>query len=436
MMFRRIRFPFLLSAVVVVVACSAAKNSSLVFDDDGGAASSVTTGSGGAGGATVNASATTGFDPSTGGSTGTGTNCDAGPDEDKDMDGWSINEGDCNDCDPNMNPGAVEVVADPNGMGGAPPAVDEDCDGEIDNVPGICDGQIAVDSNDPMDGARAMDLCKTALGAKDWGVIEAKWVSVDGSTLPSSPNFHLGHGTLNAFGPNVNVQKGQQMFALSSGTARQPTDPGYQSPQGFSKGYTSNHPIGFPKESPSCPGVTTGTPNDGTALQLTIRVPTNANGFAFDFNFYTFEWPGYVCSQFNDFFVAILDPIPMGQKDGNISFDSQNNPVSVNNAFLEVCGCQGGPPCAAGGKNFTCSLGNSELAGTGFEAQGMFGQDHGATSWLTTQAPVVAGTVIKMMWGVYDSGDGVLDSTTLIDNWRWIAEPGTAVGTKPIPDPK
>jgi hypothetical protein len=44
--------------------------------------------------------------------------------------------------------------------------------------------------------------------------------------------------------------------------------------------------------------------------------------------------------------------------------------------------------------------------------------------------------VIKIMWGVYDSGDGVLDSTTLIDNWRWIAEPGTAVGTKPIPDPK
>jgi hypothetical protein len=36
----------------------------------------------------------------------------------------------------------------------------------------------------------------------------------------------------------------------------------------------------------------------------------------------------------------------------------------------------------------------------------------------------------------YDSGDGVLDSTGLVDSWEWIAEPGTPVGTEPVPDPK
>ena len=48
----------------------------------------------------------------------------------------------------------------------------------------------------------------------------------------------------------MNVQAGKKMLALSSGTARQPTDPGYQDVSGFDKGYTSASPQGFPKESP------------------------------------------------------------------------------------------------------------------------------------------------------------------------------------------
>ena len=32
---------------------------------------------------------------------------------------------------------------------------------------------------------------------------------------------------------------------------------------------------------------------------------------------------------------------------------------------------------------------------------------------------------------VYDSSDGILDTTTLIDNWQWIAEPGVMVTTVP-----
>ena len=57
------------------------------------------------------------------------------------------------------------------------------------------------------------------------------------------------------------------------------------------------------------------------------------------------------------------------QMDGNIVFDSQGNPVSVNNAFVEVCGCAGGPPCTTGfpptQKIFTCALGDTKLIGTG-----------------------------------------------------------------------
>jgi hypothetical protein len=122
------------------------------------------------------------------------------------------------------------------------------------------------------------------------------------------------------------------------------------------------------------------------------------------------------------------------QTDGNISFDSQGNPVSVNNSLLEVCGCPGNPPssCFAGGKTFTCSLGNTDLIGTGFGFDSG-GGDHGSTSWLQTKAPVEPSTEVTIRWAVYDSGDGVLDTTTLIDNWKWIATPGITVGTDPVP---
>jgi hypothetical protein len=174
--------------------------------------------------------------------------------------------------------------------------------------------------------------------------------------------------------------------------------------------------------------VVTGQVNDAIALEVTVKAPDWAKGFAFDFDFYTFEWPDYVCSMYNDFFLALLSPMPAGQNDGNISFDSMGNPISVNAAFVTVCGCGGGPPCMAGGKSFTCSAGNSELAGTGFSGDG----DHAATSWLTTSAPVEPGQTITLRLGVYDSGDGVLDSTALLDKFRWLPK-SPNVGTEPIP---
>ena len=373
------------------------------------------------------------------GATGTGgaapTCTPGGKDDDVDKDGFTPTEGDCDDCDPFSNPNALEVVATDGSK-----AKDENCDGTIDEVtPAVtCDQGLDVEDLDPLAALKAADLCKLSAGPKDWGVVSAEWVLADGTPPKSADlvNFHLGLGLLTHFGANVKVRAGERVLALSSGSARNLDDPGYHDVGGFDKLYQGNHPMGFPKESPTCPGTTTGAPHDPTGIEVKIRAPSNARGFSFDFDFFTYEWPGFICNQYNDFFVALLSPTPAGQSDGNITFDKLGNPVSVNNAFLEVCGCEGNPPspCIAGGKSFSCALGDIDLIGTGFGFDtNPSHMDHGSTGWLQTTAPVEPGKELSLRWAVYDSGDGSLDTTTLIDNWKWLAKPGITVGTNPVP---
>ena len=400
----------------------------------GGGGSQVTTGQGGAGGtATTSASATTTTSASASASASTGgiPGCmlPGPPNADMDGDGFTPLQGDCNDCDPNINPNAVELPTLP----GQTP-VDENCDGVIDEDPAHCDANLAIDDGDPVHAAAAVELCKQSAGPNSWGLVSAKWVLPDGAAPPAAQQmaFDLGHGILHDFGPNVAVQHGSSLLALSSGTARRPTDPGYHDVAGYDKGYTSGSPMGFPKESPACPGVTTGQSHDGVGLEVSVRAPSNAHGFSFQFNFFTYEWPNFICSSFNDTFVSLLSPVPAGQMDGNISYDSMGNLVTVNNAFLQACACPpAGPACVAGGKTFLCSLGDTSLIGTGF-GKDTGGTAHGSTSWLTTSAPISPGDVITLRWTQYDSGDGILDTTTLVDNWRWSATPTAVLTYRPM----
>jgi hypothetical protein len=174
--------------------------------------------------------------------------------------------------------------------------------------------------------------------------------------------------------------------------------------------------------------VTTGEPHDSVGLRVTIRTPTNAKSLRFNLNFYTYEFPNYICDIFNDFFVAMLNPILSGFPDGNISFDAQGNTLSVNAGFLQVCH----PQTASSGEFFECMLGPSQLAQTGFDD----GMNSAATGWLQTTAPVEnPGGDITLEFSIWDSGDGILDSTTLIDNFRFEAVE-TPTQTEPVPPPE
>ncbi|MEM7153323.1 MAG: choice-of-anchor L domain-containing protein [Myxococcota bacterium] len=345
--------------------------------------------------------------------------CDTDPNADEDNDGFSVNEGDCNDCDANVNPGAIEVeVTEPDEMGMVPEAADENCDGIIDNVLPPCDAGLAIGDTDPMSGAAAIGLCKTSSGPGDWGIVNAEYVRADGSAL----NAPLQHGLMPSFGTNINSLEGDSLLVLSSGRARTTGQADACNNYTCIESGASTAPAGFPQDVVGCSGGT--AIFDDMALELTLRAPTNATGYAFSFDFYSFEYPEYVCTAWNDQFIALVDPPPPGSIDGNISFDAMTNPVSVNVAFFEVCS--------------GCPLGTGELLGTGFDIWDTADFSNppigsaGATSWLATTAPVDPGSEVTIRFTIWDTGDQQWDSTVLIDNFRWIADGGTvAVGTQP-----
>ncbi len=326
---------------------------------------------------------------------------------DIDGDGFTLCTGDCCEtfaqCDApeKVNPGAVEVVSEDG-----TPSADENCNGMIDEGLVMCDDGLALDDADPISAARAIDICQDA-GDSSSGLLSAAYTRADGSAF-STPTQH---GIQATFGPNVPPQFGSSMLALATGTARSAAQTDACGFSTCSASGAGTPPTGFPQDVPGCSG--SSSINDDVALSLRLRAPVNATGYSFDFTFYSFEYPEWVCTSFNDQFVALVDPPPAGAINGNIAFDSMTNPVSVNIAFFDVCD--------------GCAAGTSAMAGTGFNTW----NDAGATSWLRTQAPVEGGSEFTIQFTIWDTGDSAFDSTVLIDNFQWLADP-VGVDTVPI----
>jgi hypothetical protein len=401
---------------------------------------SATSGSGGSSTSGSGGSATSG----SGGSATSGSGGSASGGTDQDGDGWTTTQGDCNDKDPAINPGAAELLE--VDFLGKPKAeqIDNDCDGKTlqPDDPTACDAGLGPVLNDPFDGARAMGLCKIKVdeASKKWGVISAAFSDI-GTTVGTPIKMQgkaLEHafGILPGFGTTSPPREGERLFALSSGIARAPGQPGWGEADvcSYSKSYTSAFPPGFPKQG-TCG--TTGAPNDGVALDLKIRVPTNAKSLKFSFRFFSCEYPQYTCSVFNDVFAVLMSPSPlpngdpMADKDNilaNIAFEATasgtKNVIGVNNeGFFSAC-----EPGAVQGNYSNCKPGNgAQLQGSGFET-------HGASAWLTTQVPVPSGKVMLLRFAIWDSADGILDSSAIVDNFEWSAEEGSGVVTQIDPD--
>lgn len=193
---------------------------------------------------------------------------------------------------------------------------------------------------------------------------------------------------------------------------------------------------GSPRAS-SCAGAGAGGTSqyiyDGIALELTIKVPSNALSLNFDFNFFSTEFPAHVCSGKNDHFVALLDSThPALPADKNVSYDAMGNVISVDSAFMEVCRA-----VTLDGRTFDCPRGPKALEGTGMDSEKDYGigvkyLQGGSTGWLRTQAPVVPGETITIRFAIWDTDDAILDSTVLLDHAHWTLAASEA--TKPPVD--
>jgi hypothetical protein len=195
------------------------------------------------------------------------------------------------------------------------------------------------------------------------------------------------------WGPNVPPLQGASLAVISTGSARLPNQPGFQTDINFSQ--PSAFPDGYPASYVNCPSAQTA--RDMTLLAIQLAVPAGASGFAFDFNFYAKDYPAFKCTTFDDTFAAIVERNGVRT---NIAIDALGNPVSLNGAFFAV------PE----------TLGPDQLQGTGFE-------NHGATGWLTATSPATAGETITLFLHIWDGNDGNGTSTAILDNFRWLADP-------------
>lgn len=407
---------------VLLAAAAGCSGAGVAGDDDGG------TPTGAAGGDDDDDDDGTG---SEGGSSlitaGPGGSCSNPGDQDGDADGVTGDAGDCDDCDASVGPSAVEVEGNNK---------DDNCNGISDEISN-CDEGLALDDGDPMNAAKAMGICQTA-AADGYGVVQARWVRANGGQAAASSQV----GILDAFGPNVPALQGSKLLAISSGNARIPGQPDACGTESctFSAG---SAPAGFPQDVPGCPGDS--AINDDIGLELRLKAPANATGFRYRFRFYSFEFPEWVCTAFNDQYIAVVEPAPAGAINGNISFDSALNPVSVNIAFFDACSSCNGfasnceleaifdpsiqcppPPSPC------CPDGPGALAGTGFDTWASDGA--GGTSWLETRAPIQGGQEFTIRFAIWDTGDQALDSTAVLDDFAWLGEPGVDTGTGEVPN--
>jgi hypothetical protein len=322
---------------------------------------------------------------------------------------------------------------------------DDDGNGVVDDQP-TCDKGLPV-TGDAALFAQSIELCQVLTGAEDprWGIVSVEY---KGAFSTGSPVSDVQHGITSSFGNVIGPQNGATFGVLSSGWARlfdnSEDDATEQRP--FKGGYAAqpgdpvdDAPPGYPKAAAGCP--IDSSVHDFIDLKLVIRVPANAQGFSFDFDFWSGEWPEYVCSSYNDSFVSWLTSAAVNNGEaGNISYDAIGNPVSVNNGFLDRCtpntptGCNvlDGPHTTA-----TCGSGTAELVGTGFGSpQAAYcsttSTPGASTGWLTSSSPVQPGETMTLELMLWDTGDQNYDSTVLLDNFQWIST-STSGGTTRAP---
>ena len=144
-----------------------------------------------------------------------------------------------------------------------------------------------------------------------------------------------------------------------------------------------------------------------TAPAIANGDTVDANGYTFDFAYFSAEFPEYVDSQFNDIFVVWQDS---EDYTGNVTFIN-GQPMTVT--ALWPIDYQG--ECDFNAPNCNGSA-DPHLADTGHQGFG------GATGWYKATGGIKPGETFTLTFGIFDMGDSSFDTTALLDNWQWDCE--------------
>ncbi len=363
-------------------------------------------------------------------------------------------------------PGFDPAMINPNAFEVADNGIDDNSNGEIDEVV-TCDSSVSMTG---LEGngeylAKAMDICEGYVSAT---ISLAGEADSGSASMPKFDSSSKSYAVANKFGNSIMPARSSLMTILSSGDYDSPTSDSSgdlgtaskvpsdwmnrQKNCEFPGSEACGETISTEELDNQCTGTDAPSVQDPVMLTVKVKVPINANAFSFDFYFLSIEFPGYVCSAFNDFFIALLDSTfndvnPDSDKknnwDKNMAVDDKGNPMGVNIApngifrrcNKDVCSGSAGIIGVGGNTHGECNACEKpeELKGTGFESEtgGLFGMDtinYGGTGWFSASGNVVPGEEITLRFAIWDGGtDHIFDSTVLLDNFKWYekeVEPG------------
>ncbi|MBI2388673.1 MAG: putative metal-binding motif-containing protein [Deltaproteobacteria bacterium] len=361
---------------------------------------------------------------------------------DCDNDGYRASDGDCNEKDGTINPDAYDFLED---------GVDNDCDGTVDNPVTEC--AATPGSTDPMQFARAADLCTQRSKSKKYGgtfdpVFKVEFGKISAGFGSSTTKMEATK-ILSQFGDNK-PRKGTTLFGMQSGPilAEKPRE---SKPIDMLPVQNACAAMGL--KDADCKSLTTGSSipisasvQDFQEVRMFIRVPSNAKAMVFDFAFFSTEFSEYWNSPFNDAFFALVTSKKVAGL--NVAKDSKGKALTVNSGFFQLCPAPPGPaglvkpealsaaPCVGvdGAPAATPPI-LGTLKKTFFDGEGIGSTDDtisaggdagtskhiygGGSGWLSTKFEVEPGESMVVRFMVHDTSDGALDSAAIVDNIRW-----------------
>ena len=307
--------------------------------------------------------------------------------------------GDCNDNNPQINPGMLEVPGD---------GLDNDCNGAVDGV--------GVDFDFPCAGqctghTIAAYLCAMEVCFGDL-VVSSSMFSPTGDNISSSWQAVAHFGSA---GNDLAPWAGGSYALLASGPATgtsHSTDlgGGVSAPDPYAKD-------GFPTY-------------DNVEFKLTLTAPEGAIGFSIDYIFFSEEYEEYIGTSFNDkFYIFLQAPNTTQNQKIVVNHTDCSNP----NAYYDFIDDDGKKRCyIAINTAFSepCSNPATNISGTGFEC-GPPDSAHGSsTGWLSTAWPIEAFETFNLTFHIHDASDGIYDSEVILDNFKWMGDafvPGTVI---------